>query len=933
MVRLRRAAVTLTLGIGAIGGVIAGASGVAAASVADAGTIAASSAPSIAATGTNQAAGSLTLTISTPADAPSGDYIDVIATNTGSDSGSAAVCFSALPTVSSAGVSVETVGLTDSPASTCNNTVQIQITSTPVQGATITLSNVAYNTSNATGTLDVYGVVDSSASDLPPGTTTGDEIAVFAPASGVSNATLPAAPPGLPSTATLAAVMPVPNLAIGKSNQAAANWNLTVSGTSTSSSPSGWASGDDFVITVGPSTSCTTYFATTPSVSVTTSSGVSVAPTVSATLASTTPCGSLTPNVVDVSFTNSGTFSTSGGTFTISITNVQYDVNSNASTGSVPVAATYDVGGTASSLTVTTTNASNGTISTVFVQADNPPVTASPNAIDVAISPVSIVENAADQVAPGYVCITFDSGTVDTSVTPKASVTSGNGQVSSAPVTFAQSSGYTAGDNSIIFDVTAPSTTPTTYQVSGIAVNAPSSGGPVTVEADAATSATACPKVGTSTYGAATAYTVESAVTTIYGSDANATAAAELETAYPHNPDGVVGSTTCPGGKVGTTGLGAPNVVRPVVLATSQNFPDALAASYFAGRLGTGILLTDTDSLSSSALNALRLEGITTVYVVGGPLAVSSAVVQQLQSTPSYTCGGSTVRTNAVTGAVQDLQVIQTEGQTYGQTEYGTAADLAQYFGSSGIGSLNIGAAYGMYNDTTPQGTESSGPSTSGPLSTAILATGENFPDAMSAAGLAYAEHLPVLLTETDSLAPEAASAITNLGIKQVIVVGGPLAVSDSVVSSLTSMGVSVLRIAGQDYTATAVELADFEANTTVVNGAAEGLGTSTSGASEAYDAVKTVAVARGDFFTDALAGSVITGGVSDGVQSTPIPQLLTENPSTVGQYLTTFLNQAGTVGINSQGTSFKVTGLDVFGGPLAVQPSTISQMESDLNG
>ncbi len=55
---------------------------------------------------------------------------------------------------------------------------------------------------------------------------------------------------------------------------------------------------------------------------------------------------------------------------------------------------------------------------------------------------------------------------------------------------------------------------------------------------------------------------------------------------------------------------------------------------------------TPTGALSSVTSVALRLEGITHVYIVGGPLAVSSAVVTQLQGTQAFNCGGTTGITN-----------------------------------------------------------------------------------------------------------------------------------------------------------------------------------------------------------------------------------------------------------------------------------------------
>lgn len=108
----------------------------------------------------------------------------------------------------------------------------------------------------------------------------------------------------------------------------------------------------------------------------------------------------------------------------------------------------------------------------------------------------------------------------------------------------------------------------------------------------------------------------------IAGSTADATAGQELAHQFP--------AGSCPG----TTGT------RAVILATDANYPDALSSAYLARSLGTGILLTPTATLSQATKTAIADEGITQVEVVGGPLAVSTAVVDQIEALPAYECGG-----------------------------------------------------------------------------------------------------------------------------------------------------------------------------------------------------------------------------------------------------------------------------------------------------
>ncbi len=376
-------------------------------------------------------------------------------------------------------------------------------------------------------------------------------------------------------------------------------------------------------------------------------------------------------------------------------------------------------------------------------------------------------------------------------------------------------------------------------------------------------------------------------VSRIYGTTPDATAAQELESVYP----GTGGH--CPGTASG----------RPVVLATDEHYPDALAASYLAKWLGTGMLLTPTTSVSGATLSALRVEGITAVYVVGGPLAVSTSVVTEIERTDAYDCGGTI-------GTTSHIRVVR----IFGATQYTTAADIAETPGAGYVGTVDLQGAYGLYDDTS--GTSSAAPSATTAMKTAVLASGAEFQDAEASATLAYADHLPLLLTTPTSLSPQALDAITSLKITQVILMGGPLAVSNAVVTELASHHVSVLRVAGIDYTDTAVQLADLELGSTTGH---QGLG---------WSPTRGVTVAQGHFYTDGLAGAVVAahGGATG---AGPEPLLLTESPTSVGSYLASFLVDAGSRGIDDDGA--RVTSLTVLGGPLALSTPVVSSMEADL--
>ena len=92
--------------------------------------------------------------------------------------------------------------------------------------------------------------------------------------------------------------------------------------------------------------------------------------------------------------------------------------------------------------------------------------------------------------------------------------------------------------------------------------------------------------------------------------------------------------------------------------------------------------------------------------------------------------------------------------------------------------------------------------------STVIIATGENFPDALTASGLAGCLDAPVLLVRKNGVPIETINEIRRLHSKRAIICGGPPAVSNNVATKLKSMGMRVERLAGKTRYETAVAVA-----------------------------------------------------------------------------------------------------------------------------
>ena len=306
-----------------------------------------------------------------------------------------------------------------------------------------------------------------------------------------------------------------------------------------------------------------------------------------------------------------------------------------------------------------------------------------------------------------------------------------------------------------------------------------------------------------------------------------------------------------------------------IVLASGEDFPDALSSGYLAHQLNGGgsILLTRHDSLPAVTADAMRLLGTQTVYVVGGPGAISDSIVAQLRATPQYYQGGE------ITQGQGRLQVTRLGGID----RYATNQVVNQY-------------AAALFGRANPVGRTAITFGVSSKL-TALVATGEDFPDALAAgpatAGVfrnrALAGGLPLILTRPGSISPTASSQLNNLGIEQAVILGGTGAVSSSVSASIAGTGVAVDRIGGANRFATAAMIADFE--TASPNGTA----TTTGGLGfdsifcESRGGCETAYLATGLDFADALAGAPLAGGSGS-------PILLT-NPTTLSPETMTWLS------------------------------------------
>jgi cell wall-associated NlpC family hydrolase len=89
-----------------------------------------------------------------------------------------------------------------------------------------------------------------------------------------------------------------------------------------------------------------------------------------------------------------------------------------------------------------------------------------------------------------------------------------------------------------------------------------------------------------------------------------------------------------------------------------------------------------------------------------------------------------------------------------------------------------------------------------------VVAVGDNFPDALAGAPLAYSLDAPILLTNKNSIPAEILAEIDRLGVQKAILLGGIGVISDEVKIELEQKGIIVERIAGKDRFETSVQIA-----------------------------------------------------------------------------------------------------------------------------
>lgn len=189
------------------------------------------------------------------------------------------------------------------------------------------------------------------------------------------------------------------------------------------------------------------------------------------------------------------------------------------------------------------------------------------------------------------------------------------------------------------------------------------------------------------------------------------------------------------------------NKAESVILATGDNYADALVASPLAYELKSPILLNRGKSLDKRVLKEIKDLQAKNVIIVGGNNSVSESIESTLKNS--------------------GLEVSRINGSN----RYDTSAKIAE-----------------KYKEKTG-------------ADKVVIASGENFPDALVAGPYASKVKAPILLSGKKSVIESVRNQVSSIGTKGVIAVGG--------ISSLNPENIKITnRISGKNRYETALNVA-----------------------------------------------------------------------------------------------------------------------------
>ena len=248
-----------------------------------------------------------------------------------------------------------------------------------------------------------------------------------------------------------------------------------------------------------------------------------------------------------------------------------------------------------------------------------------------------------------------------------------------------------------------------------------------------------------------------------------------------------------------------------VIIARSDEYPDSLTASPLAKKLNAPILLTSKNELEEPVKAEIKRLKATNIIIVGGVNSISTKVEKELRQ--------------------YDKEIERIAGHS----RYETSAAIAERL-------LKLSAKQ-----------------------TAIIASGENFADALTAGAYAAQQEYPILLVQKTTIDTQI-TKVLNKYINKTVIAGGVNSVSEKVKKDLPK---NTERIAGRSRYDTAAQIAK-----------------------KLFKSEKAF-VASGEVFADALVVSPVAGRLSS-------PILLVnrkESPETIRAYVKETITEITVIG------------------------------------
>ncbi len=186
-----------------------------------------------------------------------------------------------------------------------------------------------------------------------------------------------------------------------------------------------------------------------------------------------------------------------------------------------------------------------------------------------------------------------------------------------------------------------------------------------------------------------------------------------------------------------STLISSKSINKNLIVASGDNFPDALSASILANN-NSDLVLTAKNEISSYLNQSLTNFNGDDIKLVGGSSTISDSVLNKIKS----------------------LASMDNITRIFGSNRYETSTKVANNFNDGNI---------------------------------VIIASGESFPDALSASTLSQKINAPILLVSKNIIDNSVISYIKNNNIEKAILIGGTSTISENTFNNINRL------ISGQD--------------------------------------------------------------------------------------------------------------------------------------